>query len=192
MDRQAGPRIAVTLAILTAVLGVVGFVVTLVLNAVVYDEFDAYGEVPVPGSGRFVLPAGEATISFRAVVPGGLDEDDSLPVPPLQLSIRPPSGVPEPVVTETMRSVTAINNDVRVRIWVAQVSQEAVYDITARGAVGGYRSPHLAFGRDTSVGWAPWAFGAVFAGGLLWLAVALRWSARAGRRPRPLPGPTQI
>lgn len=192
MKREARPRIAVTLAILTAVLGAVGFVVTLVLNAVVYDEFDAYGEVAIPGSGRFVLPAGEATISFRTVVPGGLDDDDSLPVPPLQLTIRPPDGIPEPVVTETLRSVTAINSDVRVRVWVAQVGQEAVYDIATRGEVGGYRDPRLAFGRDTSVGWAPWAFGAVFAVGLLWLAAALTWSARTGRQPRRPSGPIQI
>lgn len=189
MKRQVGPRFAVILSTFIAVLGAVGFIVTLVLNAVVHDEFDAYGIVPVPGSGRFALPTGEVTISFRTVVPGGLDEDDSLPVPPLRVQIRPPAGIPEPAVAETMRSVTSINDDVHVRVWVAQVSEEAVYDITTHGEVDGYRNPHLAFGRDTSVGWVPWGFGGVFLAGLLGLAAALLWSARAGKQPRPPTGP---
>ena len=33
-----------------------GFVATLVLNAFVLDEYDAYGEVPIPGSTSLHLP----------------------------------------------------------------------------------------------------------------------------------------
>ena len=44
---------------------VVGFIATLILNAFVLDEYDAYGEVPIPGSTSLHLPAGEVTVSFH-------------------------------------------------------------------------------------------------------------------------------
>ena len=44
------------------VVAVVGFVATLILNAFVLDKYDAYGEVPIPGSGSLQLPAGEVTV----------------------------------------------------------------------------------------------------------------------------------
>ena len=49
MTGRVGPRIAVGGAVLTLVAGVVGFIVAIVLNVFVFDEFDAYGEVPIPG-----------------------------------------------------------------------------------------------------------------------------------------------
>ena len=56
MKGRFGPRIALISAILTLVVGVVGLIVALALSAFVFDEFDAYGEVPVPGSGRIRCP----------------------------------------------------------------------------------------------------------------------------------------
>ena len=44
------PRIAVVGAILTLVVAVIGFVVVMILNAFVFDKYNAYGEVPIPGS----------------------------------------------------------------------------------------------------------------------------------------------
>ena len=38
------------------VVAVAGFIVTLVLNAFFLDDYDAYGEVPVPGSASLHLP----------------------------------------------------------------------------------------------------------------------------------------
>ncbi|HEY6649498.1 MAG TPA: SHOCT domain-containing protein, partial [Mycobacterium sp.] len=70
MGRRTGPRIAITVAILTMVAAGVGFVAMLILNAFVLDEYDAYGEVPIPGSTNLHLPAGEVTVSFHTMVTG--------------------------------------------------------------------------------------------------------------------------
>ena len=47
-------------SILLMVVAVPGFIVMLVLNAFFLDDYDAYGEVPIPGSGNVHLPRGEA------------------------------------------------------------------------------------------------------------------------------------
>ena len=54
-----------TVAVLTMVVSAIGFIVTLILNAFVFDEYDAYGEVPIPGSSSLQLPAGDVTVSFH-------------------------------------------------------------------------------------------------------------------------------
>lgn len=187
MKGRIGPRIALISAVLTLIVGVGGMVVTLVLGAFVYDDFDAYGEIAVPGSGRVELPAGEVTINFHTAVPGGID--GGFPVPPLTLGIDAPDGVPDPVLTEVIGSTTSVNNDVHVRIWTAQIAQAGVYGVRADGQVSGYINPRLAFGKDSSPGWAPWVCGGLIAVGLAELAVAIIWWTRSGRRPQPVPGP---
>ncbi len=92
------------------VVAVIGFIVTLVLNAFVLDDYDAYGEVPIPGSASLHLPAGEVTISLHTVIIGG-PNGGGLPVPPLGVTIDPPSGVAQPAVTENFGSTTTVNND---------------------------------------------------------------------------------
>ena len=67
------------------VVAVPGFIATLVLNAFFLDDYDAYGEVPIPGSASLHLPQGEVTISFHTVVIGG-PNGGGLPVP--QLGVR--------------------------------------------------------------------------------------------------------
>ena len=49
------------------VVAVPGFIVMLVLNAFFLDDYDAYGEVPIPGSGSVHLPRGEVTVNFHTV-----------------------------------------------------------------------------------------------------------------------------
>jgi hypothetical protein len=100
--------------------------------------------------------------------------------------------MPDPVLTETIGSTTSVNNDVRVRIWVAQIPQAGVYDVTTGGDVGGYISPRLAFGRDRSPGWPPWVFGGLIAVGVAELAVAIAWWLRSGRAPQPVRGPVML
>lgn len=187
MKGRVGPRIALIGAAMMLIAGVVGLILTLALSAFVYDDFDAYGEVPVPGSGRVALPAGEVTINFHTAVPGGID--GGFPVPPLELGIDAPDGVPEPVLAEVIGSTTSVNNDVRVRIWTAQIAESGVYEVRTGGTVAGYINPRLAFGKDTSPDWALWVCGGLIALGLLELAVAIVWWIRSGRRPRPVAGP---
>ena len=47
---RAAPRIFVVTSILTLMVAVIGFIVTVILNAFVLDKYNAYGEVPIPGS----------------------------------------------------------------------------------------------------------------------------------------------
>ena len=103
----------------------------MVLNAFVFDKYDAYGEVPIPGSSSLHLPAGEVTVSFHTMVTGS--PNSGFPIPELGLSIDPPVGVPEPQVTENIGGTTSVNSDTRVRIWVVQIPQEGTYDITTDG-----------------------------------------------------------
>jgi Short C-terminal domain len=170
---------AVTLAV-----AIVGFIVTLVLNAFVLDEYDAYGEVPIPGSGRLHLPAGEATVSFHTQAIGS-PSGGGLPVPPLGLSVVAPDGIPQPEITENWGSTTTVNNDARVRVWLVQIPVDGTYDITTEGKVNGYINPQLAFGHDSSFGWLVWVFAGVFVLGLLELAGAITFAVRRGNRPAP-------
>ncbi|PRC47657.1 hypothetical protein C6A85_83825, partial [Mycobacterium sp. ITM-2017-0098] len=172
-----GPRIALVSAIITCAAAVAGLIMSLVLNVFVLDDFDAHGEVPIPGSGRLHLPAGEVTISFHTLVTGGTN--GGFPIPPLQIGITPPEGVADPVLTESMPSTTSVNSDVRARVWVAQVAEDGVYDIETGGDVNGYINPRLAFGSDTSLGWLPWASGGLLVVGIAELVFAMTWRGRA-------------
>ncbi len=69
-------RFSRTVAIWMMVVAVAGFIVTLVLNAFFLDDYDAYGEVSVPGSGSLQLPAGEVNISLHTVVIGSPNGGD--------------------------------------------------------------------------------------------------------------------
>lgn len=179
------PRIAIWVSVLTLVTSVVGFVAVLILNAFVFDEYDAYGEVAIPGSGTVELPEGEVTISFHTVITGR-PVGGGLPVPNLQVSITPPEGARDPALTESFGSTTTVNNDARVQVWVAQVFEPGTYEIVTDGNVSGYIAPRLAFGKDGSQYWLLWVFGGLFAVGLAELAASLVWSARAGKKTRPL------
>jgi hypothetical protein len=190
MTGRMGPRIALISAIVTAAVGAVGLIMSLVLNVFLFDDFDAHGEVPIPGSGRLHLPAGEVTISFHTLVTGGTN--GSFPIPPLQIGITPPEGVADPVLTESMGSTTSVNSDVRARVWVAQVAEAGVYDIETGGEVNGYINPRLAFGSDNSPAWLPWASGGLLVAGIAELAVAVTWRRRAARGPQPPRAPVSL
>jgi hypothetical protein len=185
------PRIFILASVVTLVVAVAGFIVTMVLNAFVFDEYDAYGEVPIPGSSSLHLPAGEATISFHTQTIGS-PSGGGLPVPNLGLTIVPPEGTPKPEVTQNWGTTTTVNNDARVRVWVVQIPAEGTYRITADGNVNGYINPQLAFGHDSSNATLVWAFVGLFVVGLLELTAAIIYAVRSGKRPVPAApvGPT--
>jgi hypothetical protein len=184
MRNRTGPRIAILSAVLTLVVGGVGLIVTLILNAFVLDKYDAYGQVPVPGSASLQLPAGEATVSFHTMVTGS--PSSGFPIPDLKFSITPPQGVAKPEVTESVGGTTTVNSDTHVQVWLVQIPQEGTYDIVTDGNVNGYISPRLAFGHGSSYGWLTWVFGGLLAFGVVELVVALFWSARSAKAARPL------
>jgi hypothetical protein len=184
MRKRVGPRIAILSAVLTLVAGGVGLVAMLILNAFVLDEYDAYGEVSIPGSTSLHLPAGEVTVSFHTMVTGS--PSSGFPIPDLKFSITPPQGVAKPDVTESVGGTTTVNSDTHVQVWVVQIPQEGTYDIVTDGNVNGYISPRLAFGHGSSYGWLTWVFGGLLAFGVVELVVALFWSARSAKAARPL------
>jgi hypothetical protein len=172
---------ALSAAVVMMVVSVGGFITTLVLNAFFLDKYNAYGEVPIPGAGRLHLPAGEVTISLHTVVIGG-PNGGGLPVPPLGVTIKPPDGVAQPVVTENIGSTTTVNNDSHVRVWVAQIPADATYDITTDGQVNGYITLQLAFGHSSSYGYLVWVFVAIFVAGLVISILSGVWLSRTRRR----------
>jgi hypothetical protein len=176
------PRIAIVVSIVTLVASILGFIAVLVLNTFVLDEYDAYGEVPIPGSTNMHLPAGEVTVSFHTVTTG--TPTSGFPIPNLSFGITGPAGSPQPTVTQNIGGTTSVNSDVRVRIWTVRIPQEGTYDVKTEGSVDGYIAPSLAFGRDDSRGWMLWLFGGLFVFGLFDLFAALIWSARAGKKAR--------
>jgi hypothetical protein len=184
MGKRFGPRIAITAAILSMVAGGVGLIASLVLNAFVLDEYDAYGEVPIPGSTSLHLPAGEMTVSFHTLSTGR--PTSGFPIPDLSFSINPPEGLPKPEVTENVGGTTSVNSDVHVQLWTVQIPEEGTYDIEADGKINGYIDPRLAFGHGSTYGWLWWLFGGILALGIVELIAALIWSARSAKRARPL------
>lgn len=166
-------------AVSTMVMAAVGFIAALVLNAFVFDDFDAYGEVEIPGSGTVHLPAGTATISLHTMVIG---RGGGLPVPKMSIGIVPPTGAPDPVLTEDISGSTTINNNAHVRVWFAQIVVEGDYAITTEGNVSAYVNPTLAFGHDTRYGYLPLVFAVTFGVATVALVLARVWASRT-RRP---------
>jgi hypothetical protein len=166
------------------VVGGVGLVASLILNAFVLDKYDAYGEVPIPGSTSLHLPAGEVTVSFHTMVTGS--PSSGFPIPDLKFSMTPPEGVAKPEVTESVGGTTTVNSDTHVQVWLVQIPQEGTYDIRTDGNVNGYIDPRLAFGHGSSYGWLTWMFGGLLALGVVDLVIAGFWSARSAKKARPL------
>jgi hypothetical protein len=190
MGRRFGPRIAIIVAVLSMVASIIGLVASIILNTFVFDEYNAYGEVPVPGSRSLHLPAGELTVSFHTVITGR-PAGGGLPIPDLKMGIDPPRGVAVPQVTESIGGTATVNSDARVRVWVVQIPEDGTYTIRTDGNIGGYISPRLAFGHGSTYGWLWWLFGGLLALSIVELVAALIWSAKSAKRARPL-APEQL
>jgi hypothetical protein len=173
-------KVSLAAAVVLMVVSVAGFIVALVLNTFFLDKYNAYGEVPIPGSNSLYLPAGEVTVSLHTVVVGS--PNGGLPVPPLGVTIAPPDGVAQPAVSESIGSTTTVNNDAHVRVWVAQIPVSGTYNITTDGQVNGYINPRLAFGHKSSYGFLVWLFVALFVAGLVGSILSGMWLSRTRRR----------
>ncbi|WAC93505.1 SHOCT domain-containing protein [Mycobacterium sp. Aquia_213] len=166
-------RITFASAVVVTIMSLVGIVVAIVLNVFFLDDYNAYGEVPIPGSASLHLPQGEVTVSLHTVVIGS--PNGGLPVPPLGVTISPPDGVAQPSMTENIGSTTTVNNDAHVRVWVAQIPADGTYNITTDGQVNGFIQPRLAFGHSSSYGFLIWLFVGTFVVGLIASILAGRW-----------------
>lgn len=167
--------------IVTMIVGGVGFLLATVFNAFVFDEFDAYGEVPIPGSGQVQLPAGEVTISFRTEVTS--PPSSSFRYPPLTLSIDPPDGAPDPVLTENHSGTTTFNSDLHMRIWTAQVPVAGLYRVRTGGDINGYIDPRMSFGHESDYDYLHYVFVAMFGVGVLDVIMSRVLKRLQDRRP---------
>ena len=185
MSSRRVSKIALATAIVIMVGSGIGFIATLVLGAFVLDNYDAYGEVPIPGTGKLHLPAGQVTVSFHTVTVGS-SSGGGLPVPHLVLDIDPPAGVADPKVTESVGTSTSVNNDIHRRVWSAQIPAEGDYIITTSGEINGFISPRMAFGHDSdSDGAWPGVFAGLFFIGLVGTVTASVRLSRAKRVESP-------
>jgi hypothetical protein len=180
MTSRGLAKLSLSAAVVMMVVAVAGFITTLVLNAFFLDKYNAYGEVAIPGSGSLHLPAGDVKISLHAIVIGS--PNGGLPVPPLGVTITPPDGVAQPVVTENIGSTTLVNNDAHVQVWMARIPADGTYNISTDGQVSGFIDPRLAFGHSSSYGFLKWVFVAMFVVGLVGSIISGRWMARARRK----------
>jgi Short C-terminal domain len=181
MSSRRLAKISLTVAVVMMIVSVGGFIFALVLNTFFLDKYNAYGEVPIPGSSSLYLPAGEVTVSLHTVVISGPD-GGGLPMPPLGVTITPPDGLAQPTMSENIGSTTTVNNDAHVRVWVAQIPTAGTYNITTDGQVNGFIAPRLAFGHSNSHGYLVWLFVAMFVVGLVDSIVSGWWLSRTRRR----------
>lgn len=178
MSPLSAPRVLTSVAVTTMVLSAIGFIAALALNAFVFDKYDAYGEVPIPGTATVHLPAGAVTVSLHTMVIGS---GGSLPVPKMSIGIVPPAGVADPVLTEDVGATTTVNNDAHVRVWTAKIPAAGDYAITTDGNVTAYVNPALAFGHTSPYGYLPIAFAVAFGLAIGVLVVARMWASRVSR-----------
>jgi hypothetical protein len=177
--RRTPARLLLAFAIIGMVVAVIGFIGSLVLSTF-FDDYNAYGEVPIPGEQSLHLPAGQVNITFHTVLVGG-SNGNGLVIPPLGLDFVPPEGVAQPEVTESFGTSTTVNNDARRRVWVAQIPVEGDYLVKTDGKVTAFLDPRLAFGKGGSSGPWIWVFVGLFVVSLLDLIVAVVWSSRVKR-----------
>jgi Short C-terminal domain len=175
-------KVVVIVSSVLLVVSVAGAIVSLVLNAFVFDKYDAYGEVPIPGSSTLHLPAGDVTVSFHTQVIGKTG-GGGLPVPPLRIGFTPPDGVADPEFTENRGSTTSVNNDTHVRVGFVHITKDGDYTVHVQGTVTAYVSPALSFGHGSTYGYLTWVFAGMGAASLLvLLATIFFWR----RTPRPV------
>jgi hypothetical protein len=164
-------RAIVVGSVVLLIVSIAGFVTSLVLNVFVFDEYDAYGEVPIPGTATLHLPAGDTTVTFHSQIIGSTS-GGGLPLPDLGVTINPPRGVAKPQLTEDVGATTTVNNDARRRVWVAHIPETGDYTVTTDGKVSAFISPRLSFGRGGQFGFLPWVFAGLFVASLLALLAA--------------------
>jgi hypothetical protein len=163
MRRRGQGTALIVKRLVTGVVAVFVLSVTCVLPFVVHD--DAYGDVPIPGSGTVHLLPGEVDVTLRSQRPD--DGADAIPVPLLSLRISGLDGNRQPEVIES-RHAKCVNNDcdIRTRVWIVRVLREADYHVIIDGEVYGPYQPTLTFGHFV---WNDFLLA------LLALGSALRW-----------------
>jgi len=179
-----------------SIVGIFGFMALMFLDGLAYMHWTskAYGEVPIPGSRRLHLPAGDVLVTLHAEAPAEVPNSDSdVPIPQgLELVITAPTGAPQP------RVVGAYSGDVSTSHWipwepvefyrqveVAHIPVDGDYTITANANAGPPANPRMAFGYDSPFDTVAWivlglsGFGLLVVSPIAYGLSALRESATA-------------
>jgi hypothetical protein len=175
--------VASVVLLVASILGIAG---SFMANAMVFDKYDAYGEVPIPGTRTLHLPAGDVKVSFHTEIAGTM-EGGGLPIPQnLAVTITPVGGSAQPTFTQSPGDTDADNQDVRVKVGVAHLPAAGDYTVKADGKSNAYISPRLSFGHDSDYGFLPWLFGGL-AGVSLLTMLAVAVSARPQKPEHAVP-----
>lgn len=187
MSRRNPIKVLKAFSAAALVVGLAGLSISMILNGFVLERFDAYGNVPIPGSRTLRLPAGEVTVSYEATIPRSTRDGGRLPVPDLNLDIEPPAGAPAPQAKKDVGAPTIANRHAHRQMWVVSLPTDGEYRVTVSGEpTGGAADASLAFGRDRRIPWLPWLFGSLLSLGFLSLIGGGIWLTRrrrAAQRP---------
>lgn len=181
MNRGTASSILTKVGILTMVVAGIGFIVSLLLNTFFFDDYDAYGDIPIPSATKVDLPAGDVTVSFHTVLIGG-SGSGGVPTPSLSYRISTKDSGDLTIAADP-GSTTTVNNDAHVRIGYLHVPAKGTYDVQVSGDISGYHTPSLAFGKASSYGILPLIFGITFGLAVVVLVIARVWAARVRRAP---------
>lgn len=179
------PRTAIIVSVIALVIGVLGIIASVMVNAFVIADDDAYGEVPIPGSASLELPAGDVDIAYRAttLTVGG----KGVMVPPIQLAITPPTGVATPLITDSMSSSSKTNREITVRVFTAHIKEAGTYRIDAKASVFESQNPRLTFGHSSPYYWVMWPFIGMTVLAAVALGLSIWWSLHSAKQATPLP-----
>jgi hypothetical protein len=164
LQKAGRARNAFDWCVLAFAAAVVGFIASLLMDdASMADE--AYGDVPIPGSTRLHLPAGDVLVTIHtekigrgagAVIPENLE-----------VSLTPPSGIPQPSVTDQLGDYASepaprrsegywSSSETSRQVMVAHIPVTGDYTVTTSGTDRLSVSPRLSFGRDSIFDFLQW------------------------------------
>jgi Short C-terminal domain len=163
-------RGATGVAVVVLIVSIFGFVGSLLLHALSGD-YDKFGSVAVPGTGKVALPKGEVDLFFVAYTP--TSGNGQVTIPDLKFSLDVPDGFTEPTVRQDNGGATSVNTKEHARVWKVQIKTAGTYTVTTDGDVDAFIDPRLSFGTGSPwPGWLPFAFGSLFVVAICGLAVA--------------------
>ncbi|RLV51135.1 hypothetical protein D9V37_04260 [Nocardioides mangrovicus] len=157
------------LAVAGLVLGVLGVVVPLLFGDL-FQSWDRFGSVEIPGHGSVRLPAGAVDVSFRGISADG-GGGGSVAVPRFSASIER-SGTADPVFHKVDGGAVSVNNVVHVPVWRVAVRRAGTYEVTTSGEDRGYVAIYLDLGHRRHYGRLQLGAGVLLVASLLALLVA--------------------
>ena len=176
MSKSRVQWITVGLSIVVLLVGILGMVLTSVLNSSVFGKADAYGTVPVPGSASLELPVGDVLVNYRYTQSSS---SSSPTVPTLRLGITPPPGVAAPAVTDEDSGASTSGSEATAKVFVVHVQQAGLYRVEVGEPGFKAEDARLLFGYEGPYGWLMGPFAVVMTVGILAMIGSIFWVVRS-------------